>query len=171
MEESNKRSNQTFLDKFRGRTNKIDKHGVNHVLDPSLHPPPAAPEPPARRRKLASLERSDFKDEKTPKMELEELLPSNPEGKHPHLSKRSTRGRLTPSKVDFLPSLYSPAQLERKDPLPPSRSISDKSEPLQRRVFGKYLKLDDEAQRHFEFLVGLDKRKADRKGSAGLSQR
>jgi hypothetical protein len=32
--------------------------------------------------------------------------------------------------------------------MPPSRSISDKSENLHRRVFGKYLKLDSEAMRH-----------------------
>jgi len=32
MEEANKKVNSSFLDKFRGRTNKIDKNGVNHAL-------------------------------------------------------------------------------------------------------------------------------------------
>jgi len=34
MEELNKKTNQNFLDKFKGKTNKIDKNGVNSALDP-----------------------------------------------------------------------------------------------------------------------------------------
>ena len=34
MDDSNKKSNDTFLEKFKGRTNKIDKNGINFILDP-----------------------------------------------------------------------------------------------------------------------------------------
>jgi len=34
MIESNKKSNDTFLEKFKGKTNRIDKNGINFVLDP-----------------------------------------------------------------------------------------------------------------------------------------
>jgi len=32
--EINKKNSQSFLDKFRGRTNKIDKNGINNALNP-----------------------------------------------------------------------------------------------------------------------------------------
>ena len=38
---------------------------------------------------------------------------------------------------------------------PPSRPISDKSENIQRRIFGKYLKLDEEAMKlKYEIIEG-----------------
>jgi hypothetical protein len=53
--------------------------------------------------------------------------------------------------LDFLPPInQSPGNMNRKDnsEKPLSRPISDRSEQLQRRVFGKYLKLDEEAMKH-----------------------
>lgn len=54
--EDSKKSGQSFLDKFKGRTNKIDKTGLNNVLDPSNLPSPQSIKDTANhRRKLASV--------------------------------------------------------------------------------------------------------------------
>jgi hypothetical protein len=34
--ESNKKNSYSFLEKFRGRTNKIDKNGINNALNPQI---------------------------------------------------------------------------------------------------------------------------------------
>lgn len=34
MMEPNKKNSQSFLDKFKGKTNKIDKNGINNALNP-----------------------------------------------------------------------------------------------------------------------------------------
>ena len=54
---------------------------------------------------------------------------------------------------------------------PPSRPISDKSENIQRRIFGKYLKLDEEAMKHLEYLQEMDKDRMKRKGSGYSTER
>lgn len=38
MEDNNKKTNQLFLDKFRGRTNKIAKNGISFALEPQMTP-------------------------------------------------------------------------------------------------------------------------------------
>jgi hypothetical protein len=83
MEEINKKTNQSFLDKFKGRANRIDKHGVNHALDPIQHPssPPKDNTLPIQRKKLASLDHSASPEYEMPNVDLDQLIPSNPEGK------------------------------------------------------------------------------------------
>ena len=60
MEDNNKKGNQAFLDKFKGRANKIDKNGLNHALDPINMPSPPKTdiELPGKRKRLASLNKS-----------------------------------------------------------------------------------------------------------------
>ena len=85
------------------------------------------------------------------------MYPSNPEKKKSFTSTRAATHKITPKKLEGLPSIYNPDKSsEHSGPttpslslhIPPSRSISDKSENLHRRAFGKYLKLDDEAMKH-----------------------
>jgi hypothetical protein len=47
--------------------------------------------------------------------------------------------KINSNKMDILPPLYSPGTPNKKDTtlLPPSRPISDRSENLQIRIFGK----------------------------------
>lgn len=40
MESKDNKQPTSFLSKFKGRTNKIDKTGLNSVLDPAKLPPP-----------------------------------------------------------------------------------------------------------------------------------
>lgn len=60
MDENNKKTDKSFLEKFKGRTNRIDKHGINHALEPINHPtsPPQHKPLPTQRKKLASLDHS-----------------------------------------------------------------------------------------------------------------
>lgn len=113
MEESNKKGNQAFLDKFKGRTNKVDRKGLNQALDPVNLPSPPSNEKniPNHRKKLASLETSNILPEyEMPKVDLDKLIPNDPESKN-HFSlssKRSTNTKITTQKAEYIPSLYDP---------------------------------------------------------------
>lgn len=64
MEDNNKNTNQSFLDRFKGRANRIDKNGIKNALEPIklLSPPkenlPSGNTVPLQRKKLASLDHS-----------------------------------------------------------------------------------------------------------------
>jgi hypothetical protein len=104
-------------------------------------------------RKLASFDARNISQDYGRKVnETESMLAMSPERRQmlPSLGRRGTNPNIL-AKAEPLPLLYSP-MIPPKDankPIPPSRSTSDKSEYLHRRAFGKYLKLDDEAMRHF----------------------
>ena len=82
MEEAKKGS--SFLDKFRGRTNRIDKSGLNHaIVNDRLAQQDEIKEENSsklRPKKLASLDTRDLALNHTPKRDsIEELLSTNPE--------------------------------------------------------------------------------------------
>ena len=176
MQENNKNTNQSFLDRFKGRANRIDKHGPNHALQPIKLPSPPHNNNtlPLQRKKLASLDHNSHQQEyQMPKVDLDQLIPSNPEGQYPsnHSAKRSINTtKITQKKIEYVPSVYdpnkTPGAISLKQAsiglnMPPSRSISDRSQNLHRRVFGKYLKLDEQAMRHLQFLQQLNKNRGN----------
>ncbi len=140
MEELNKKPNHSFLDKFRGRTNKIDKNGPSHALNlqRSINEEGSNGEVGRfRPKKLVSLDaRNISQDYGSNKTEINELISNNPERKQlqPILTKRSTDTSIRSHKLEpiNLPML-SPLKELKKSTLqissmqPPSRSVSDKS--------------------------------------------
>ena len=60
MSEANKNANKSFLDKFQGKTNKISKLGVNSVL-------------------TGNDETTSKQDEHLRKVDLDSIIPNNPE--------------------------------------------------------------------------------------------
>lgn len=140
MEDSNKKANHSFLDKFRGRTNKIDKNGPSHALtlERSINQPEAKDQNGRfRPKKLASLDaRNLSQDYGSNKTEINELISNNPERKQlqPILTKRSTDTSIRSNKLDpiNLPMLSPLKELKKSTiqigtTMPPSRSVSDKS--------------------------------------------
>jgi hypothetical protein len=87
---------------------------------------------------------------------------SNSERRHllPILTKRSTDVSIRSSKLDPIPLKEIKHSPQEGFVLPPSRSVSDRNPNLQRRAFGKYLKLDDDAMNHLEFLLQVDQKRA-----------
>jgi hypothetical protein len=106
MEDVNKKGNTSFLDKFKGRTNKIDKNGVNHALvaDRTANQADSKDENARfRPKKLASLDTKNISLEySTRQLEVDNLIPSNPERRHlrPILTKRSTDVSIRSNKLD-----------------------------------------------------------------------
>ena len=105
MEEA-ARKGSSFLDKFRGRTNRIDKSGLNHALtNDRINQQDEIKEEngsKVRPKKLASLDTRDLALNYTPKRDnIEELLSTNPERKHlrPNLTKRSTDAAIRANKL------------------------------------------------------------------------
>ena len=91
------------MDKFKGRANKIDKNGITKALEPikGASPPQTEKVLPTQRKRLASLDHSSHSPEhETPKVDLDKLIPSNPESKnHLNYSKRSTPNKIAPNKL------------------------------------------------------------------------
>lgn len=76
MRESRKTS-KSFLDRFEGRTNKIGKTGINSVLEPI-------------KTDTSSIIQPEDNYDHHKKVDLDALLPSNPDAKFkPNTSKRS----------------------------------------------------------------------------------
>lgn len=134
MQQDGKKTNSAFLDKFKGRTSKVDKTGLTHALlsektlNEQMDREIIAQDRP---RKLSSLDsRSLSKNLGKKDVQLDELLIGSPDRRKllPALSKRGTNLSILAEK-DPLPLLYTPmvAQKETKPHLPPSRSTSEKS--------------------------------------------
>lgn len=161
MEDANKKTNHSFLEKFRGKTNKINKNGINQLLSSNRTLNESAvikdENTKFRPKKLASLDARNLSQNYDQiKNEMDDSVSNNPERKYalPILSKRSTDISIRSGKLDPLPQASPLKEIKQSAVhegfiLPPSRSISDKTQNLHRRAFGKYLKLDDEAMKHF----------------------
>ena len=57
METKDIKQGSSFLDKFKGRANKIDKTGLNNALDPIKLPTPRKEKEPTSHHRLPSLDR------------------------------------------------------------------------------------------------------------------
>lgn len=138
-----------FIDRFKGRANKVDRKGLSFALEQAGGSMPID-SPPLPKRKLASLHhRPDL-----PGDVMEKIYGGNPESKRrtPILPKISTNVELpSTGKIG--------SSVGRREGMPPSRSISEITPGMEKRHFGKYLQLNEEGMRHFEFLLDLEQRR------------
>lgn len=107
MEEVNKKSNSLFLDKFKGKTSKINKNGLSHALasNHSIIDEQQLKDENAkiRPKKLASLDmRNMSQNYDLIKKDVDSSASINPERKQllPVLTKRSTDLSIRSGKLD-----------------------------------------------------------------------
>ena len=116
MAEFNKKDTPCFLDKFRGRTNRVNKNGLNQVLasNRTLVEQAAAKDEKAKGEgrpiKLASLDTKNHSLNYEYKNTIDDSSPhhinsTNPEMRFvlPNLSKRSTDVSIRSGKLDPIP--------------------------------------------------------------------
>jgi hypothetical protein len=112
MAESNKKDTYSFLDKFRGKTNKVNKNGLNQALasNRTLIEQPITKDENARGQgrpiKLASLDTRNLSlNYENKASNIDDSSSNNPERRYvlPNLSKRSTDVSIRSGKLEPIP--------------------------------------------------------------------